>query len=64
MLHALHSLFRGGYSLHVAVEGPSASSRLSIMHVTPRDAGNYSCQPEGLDSATAVVFVLQGAVHY
>ncbi|ROT66629.1 zwei Ig domain protein zig-8-like [Penaeus vannamei] len=50
---------RGGVSLHVAQEGAKASARLSLTSVTPTDAGNYTCQPEGLDPAHVSVFVLQ-----
>ena len=52
--------FRGGLSLHVATEGAKASTRLSLLEVKPQDAGNYTCQPDGLESAKASVFVLQG----
>ncbi|XP_076028318.1 zwei Ig domain protein zig-8-like [Oratosquilla oratoria] len=50
---------RGGLSLHVAVEGAEASSRLSLQSVTPTDAGNYTCQPVGLDGDTVTVYVMQ-----
>ncbi|KAK8742746.1 hypothetical protein OTU49_001654, partial [Cherax quadricarinatus] len=49
---------RGGVSIHVAQEGARASARLLLTSVTPLDAGNYSCQPEGLDAAHVSVFVL------
>ncbi|XP_064106443.1 hemicentin-2-like [Macrobrachium nipponense] len=50
---------RGGVSLHIAQEGPKASARLSLTSVSPADAGNYTCQPEGLDTAQVSVFVLK-----
>ncbi|XP_071548671.1 protogenin A-like [Panulirus ornatus] len=50
---------RGGVSLHLAREGPMASARLSLTSVTPYDAGNYTCQPEGLSTAHVTVFVLK-----
>ncbi|XP_068232373.1 zwei Ig domain protein zig-8-like [Palaemon carinicauda] len=50
---------RGGVSLHIAQEGAKASARLSLTSVSPTDAGNYTCQPEGLDTAQVSVFVLK-----
>ncbi|XP_071552154.1 protein CEPU-1-like [Panulirus ornatus] len=50
---------RGGVSLHVSQEGARASARLSLTSVTPHDAGNYTCQPEGLEPAHVTVFVLR-----
>ncbi|XP_069940290.1 BCL-6 corepressor-like protein 1, partial [Cherax quadricarinatus] len=50
---------RGGVSLHVAHEGARASARLSLTSVTLDDAGNYTCQPQGLDAASVTVYVMQ-----
>ncbi|XP_068233861.1 zwei Ig domain protein zig-8-like [Palaemon carinicauda] len=50
---------RSGVSLHVAQEGPTASARLSLTSVAATDAGNYSCNPEGLTTTSVTVYVLQ-----
>ncbi|KAF2368812.1 Immunoglobulin V-set domain, partial [Trinorchestia longiramus] len=49
---------RGGLSLFMSHEGARASTRLSLQRVDAKDAGNYTCHPRDLPSASVSVYVL------
>ncbi|XP_045118986.1 protein turtle homolog A-like [Portunus trituberculatus] len=49
---------RGGVSIHTEKAGRLFSSKLSVVRVAPQDAGNYTCKPDGVPSASATVFIV------
>ncbi|XP_071533341.1 zwei Ig domain protein zig-8-like [Panulirus ornatus] len=49
---------RGGVSIHTEKAGQLLSSKLSVVKVAARDAGNYTCQPDSVHPASATVFIV------
>ncbi|XP_069161149.1 zwei Ig domain protein zig-8-like [Procambarus clarkii] len=49
---------RGGVSVHTERAGQLLSSKLSVVKVVTRDAGNYTCQPDTVNPASATVFIV------